>query len=177
MRFAAFVRAVMIGREGLHRVVLLDLAERAGGGNPVSYISTGNLTVDLDRRDVDRWRAEVEDGIEDVIGRRAEVFVRSIAHLTELAESDPFAASPITDPAERVVSFLSEPLPPDAGPFADAAKGVHVFDVRPTEVFSVNEPVRGRVTGPGGLIEKTLGQRITTRAWGTIDRILRTPTG
>ena len=70
MRFAAFVRAVMIGREGLHRTVLLDIAEQAGGDEPVSYISTGNLTVDLEPTDVDRWRTEVEDGVEAVIGRR-----------------------------------------------------------------------------------------------------------
>ena len=45
-RQAAFVRNVMIGREGLHRQVLLDVVERAGGRAPRSYISTGNVTFD-----------------------------------------------------------------------------------------------------------------------------------
>jgi len=167
----------MIGREGLHRQVLLDIAAGAGGGNPVSYISTGNLTVGLEPDELDEWREEVEDGIEAVIGRHEEVFVRTLDHLVELAASDPFASSPISEPAERVVSFLSQPLSADVASFVDERRGVHVFDIRPSEVFSVNEPIRGRVTGPGGHVEKVLGQRITTRAWSTIERILRAPNG
>ena len=45
VRQAAFIRNVMVGREGLTRAVLVDLAQRAGGARPRSYLSTGNLTT------------------------------------------------------------------------------------------------------------------------------------
>ena len=101
----------MIGREGLHRQVLLDLVTAAGGGDPVSYISTGNVTFDLDDDLLPDWIARTEAGLATVLGRPGRIFVRSIPHLAALDDTDPFADAPFGDEIEeRTVSFL-----PDSG--------------------------------------------------------------
>lgn len=177
-RYVAFVRAVMIGREGLHREVLLDIACAAGGERPRSYISTGNLTVDLDDAEVARWTAAAEAGIADVIGRDEEVFVRSIDHLAALARSDPFADPPFADVEERTVSFRYAPAPPPVDlPVWSKRGDVAVFAASATgaELFAVNRMIGGRTAGAGGLVERTLGERVTTRSWTTVERILRQP--
>ena len=177
VRQAAFIRNVMVGREGLTRAVLVDLAQRAGGARPRAYLSTGNLTFDLPAEDVPGWVASMEEGIERVIGRREQVFVRSIGHLESLVAADPFAASPFADPHERAVSLL----PPGARlgaerlPLCSRRGDLIVFAATATEAFTVTRVVDGRVTGSGALIERETGCRITTRAWGTIERIVKRP--
>jgi hypothetical protein len=45
VRWLGLIRNVMVGREGLHRAVLLDLAARAGGADVRSFLTTGNVTL------------------------------------------------------------------------------------------------------------------------------------
>ncbi|MEZ5298123.1 MAG: DUF1697 domain-containing protein [Ilumatobacteraceae bacterium] len=64
----AFVRAVMIGREGLHRPVLLDMFERAGGSEATSYISTGNVSFPADPESIGELVELVEADLEQLLG-------------------------------------------------------------------------------------------------------------
>ena len=43
-RRVAFIRAIMIGREGLHREVVLDLFREAGAIQPRNHLATGNVS-------------------------------------------------------------------------------------------------------------------------------------
>jgi uncharacterized protein (DUF1697 family) len=105
VRHAAFIRNVMVGGEGLTRVVLLGLGHRAGGTRPVSHLATGNLTFDLAPASLPEWVAGMEAGIAGVIGLREQIFVRSMEYLETLVASDPFAAAPFAHPRDRAVSF------------------------------------------------------------------------
>jgi uncharacterized protein (DUF1697 family) len=174
-RFVAFVRNVMIGREGLHRVVLLDLFEGAGAGTPRSYISTGNVTFSTRPTDLGAITRAVETGIEHIIGRREPVFVRSISYLLELVDSDPFAAAPYPDPYECTASFLLHPTDLPDLPVESPRGDVSVFAGTNRELFAVNRMVDGRTGGAGGMIEKLLGEPVTTRSWNTVRRVVDDP--
>ena len=165
----------MIGREGLHRQVLLDLFLDAGAADPRSYISTGNVTFAAEGGDVARIGSVAEDRIEGVIGRREGVYVRSVSHLTDLVSEEPFARAPFSDPYERTVSFLWEPLDGVDLPIESTRRDVVVFAARSAELFAVNRLVDGRTSGAGGLIERVLEQRVTTRSWNTVLRIVADP--
>ena len=177
-RHVGFVRNVMIGREGLHRQVLLDLFSDAGAEAPRSYISTGNVSFSIPETDLPHLIASVEEGIATIIGRPEEVFVRRIRSLEHLVASDPFAGSPYPDTVERTVSFL----PPDADlstlvlPVESRSGRVCMFATTEEEVLSAGRSVGGRTEGAGGLVERTLGCRITSRAWSTVLRIVENPT-
>ena len=174
-RWVAFIRNVMIGREGLHRRVLLDLFQEAGAAGSRSYISTGNVTFTAARSRVASITTAVEAGLEEVIGRREELFVRAIPYLAGLVAEEPFAHGPYPDPSERTVSFLPEPRPSPVLPIESKRGDVIVFAARPGELFAVNRLVDGRTSGAGGLIERALGLRVTTRSWNTVLRVVADP--
>jgi len=43
VRYAAFIRNIMVGRNGLTRAVLVDAFERSGGQDVASVLATGNI--------------------------------------------------------------------------------------------------------------------------------------
>jgi uncharacterized protein (DUF1697 family) len=168
-----FVRAVMIGREGLHRQVLLDIVERAGGADARSYISTGNVSFDADPDEIDTIVTTIEDEIAAVVDRPTPVFVRRLADLRALVRGDPFADAPISEPSHRLVTFVRGRVPDSIQlPIVSGRGYFHVFGQRDGAIFSVTREVDGRTRDPGGIIEGRVGRPVTTRAWGTITRIV-----
>ena len=167
----------MIGREGLHRTVLVELFTQAGAVAPRSYISTGNITFSAPRRLLSQITGTVEAGIAAVIGRTETVFIRSIDYLAELVASEPFSDSPFPDPIERTVSFTASPIEPGRLdlPIVSRRTDVALFQATTGEVFVVGRLVDGKGGGGGGLVEKSVGQAVTTRSWNTVLRIVADP--
>ncbi len=173
-RQAAFVRNVMIGREGLHRQVLLDIVERAGGRAARSYISTGNITFDADTADLDAIIDQTEVEVAKVIGHSEGVYVRSVLHLESLVARDLFAATPFPNPLHRLVSFAKDRVVwPSDVPRTSTRGDWAAIVIEGNDVFAVTRLVDGRVQDPGGRIQKVTGQRMTSRSWTTIERIVR----
>lgn len=171
--YVGFVRAVMIGREGLHRQVLLDIVEAAGGADGVSYISTGNVSFELDERHLDAAVGQIEHGISAVVGRPTPVFVRSIGELAAIVESRPFDRSPFDDALDSVVIMFRDRVPAALDLPVRSARGDWVvFGAGPREVYAVVRDVDGRRQAPGGVVERLAGEQTTSRAWSTIDRIV-----
>ena len=174
-RHAAFIRNVMIGREGLDREVLLDIVEQAGATAPRSYISTGNVTFSAVPSEIHQIKTRIEADIVAVIKRHEAVFVRSILELESMVSSDPFTERAL-EVHDRYVSFTHKPIDPAIEvPFESGRGDIVAFDRTVREVFSVTRLVEGRATGPGPFIEKKIGQPITTRNWNTIVRVVSQP--
>jgi uncharacterized protein (DUF1697 family) len=148
-------------------------AAAAGAMSPRSYISTGNVTFSATSGEIP---GIVQDA-ERAIGRREEVFVRTIHHLQAMVAADPFAASPYEDAVERTVSFAREPIDPAALglPIRSPRDDVALFAADPGGVYGVPRLVDGRTSAPGGLVENVVGQRVTSRSWSTIRRIADDP--
>ena len=163
----------MIGREGLHRGVLLDIFEQAEASRPVSYISTGNVSFEVSADRLDHVIALMTDEISAVVSRPTEVFVRSVADLQSMIASDPFASQPLAiDHAEEVTFFLDRvPRVLDL-PIQSPSGDVIVFGGSERELFSVSALTGGLSRGAGGLIAKATTERVTTRAWSTVLRIV-----
>ena len=169
MRYVGLVRNVMLGREGLHRDVLLRLVDAAGGRSATSHLTTGNLIFEVAPAQLDAVVRRLEDGIAGVIGRREPVVVREAAWFRDLVASDPFAAYP-GDRWEIAVAFLrldAVPLNSAAVPRID---GLEAVEVRPHELLMAG---RRDVRRPGGtyLIPRPWRDEATTRAWSTVQRL------
>lgn len=176
-RFVAFVRAVMIGREGLHRVVLLDMFERAGASDAVSHITTGNVSFSADAVALDDVVDAVEADLAALLGRETPLFVRSLTDLFALVDTDPFANQPFDDVYARLVTFFRAAVPASIALPMRAPNGDwEVFGAGRGEVFSVTRAWPDRQPqDPGGVIQRTAGEPVTTRALGTIERIVARP--
>ncbi len=174
MIHVAFVRAVMIGREGLHRAVLLDMFERAGATDAVSYISTGNVSFRVEPADVAAIVESVESDLERLLERPTPLYVRTLDDLRGLLDDDPFADAPFDEVHARLVTFFRGEVPATIELPVDAANGDwSVFGRRRREVVSVTRALPDRQPqDPGGVIQRVAGQPVTTRAIGTIERIV-----
>src|SRR4051794_35463117 len=91
-RWMGLVRNVMLGREGLHRHVLLDLVNSAGGSKARSYLTTGNVTFSAPSLALNNVVAGAEATLAEILGRREPLVVRPLEWLRGLVARDPFAA-------------------------------------------------------------------------------------
>lgn len=164
----AFIRAIMIGREGLHRDVLLDMFRDAGAGNPISYIATGNVSFEARSQDVEGIVERVEAGIDALVGRPKLLFVRPLAHLAAMVDGNPFATGPVRDASEREVVFMLGRVPALELPIVSPSGDLCVFAASDRELFAVS-----RRDPPGGRIERLTGEPVTVRAWSTVTTIVR----
>jgi len=164
----------MVGRAGLTADVLRRAVEHAGGDAPRSHLATGNLTFSASPDRVDAIIAQLEETIASVIGRREDVFVRSVDLLAIAVGSEPFAPVMADDVYERCVTFFRADVPLTVAIPTQSERGDAVlFASAPGQVLSITRLIGGRPGQPGRLIESALGVRATTRNWNTIERIVR----
>ena len=173
-RFAAFVRNIMVGRNGLTADALRHIVGAAGGDEPRSHLATGNLTFTASRPSLGSVQTAIEDSIESVLGRREDVLIRSVASLAAAVRADPFAAIMADDVYERCVTFLPSGPPATLSLPIETTRGDTVlFARRSDDVLSITRLVGGRPGQPGKYLESATGLRVTTRNWSTIERIVR----
>ena len=170
----AFVRNIMVGRNGLTADVLCQMVAAAGGLEPRSHLATGNLTFTASASSLLSIATGIEDSIEAVLGRREDVLVRPVEALATAVRSDPFAAIVDDHVYERCVSFLPDGPPVDLRLPIETRRGDSVlFGRLSADVLSITRLVGGRPGQPGKYLETTTGLRVTTRNWNTIERIVR----
>ena len=85
MQYVGLVRNVMLGREGLHRDVLLRLVDAAGGRAATSHLRTGNLPFDTTYLLPRPWRDEATTRSWSTVQRLASVRTTSIGSMPSSA--------------------------------------------------------------------------------------------
>jgi uncharacterized protein (DUF1697 family) len=171
MRWVAFVRNVMVGREGLQRQALIELAREAGGTNVLAHLTTGNVTFASDDISPGVLAHHLEAGVKRVIGREEMVAIRSLPSLVSLVGSDPFAGF---DPAEWAfeVAFLRHDAPPlDPARLEDAQRTV-LLGHHDRELFAARPVQGGQRPHVNRLLEGATGAKATSRGWSTLQRIV-----
>jgi uncharacterized protein (DUF1697 family) len=167
-RQVAFIRAVMLGRQGLSRELVLQAFVESGAGDPRSYLATGNVSFDADNDAIRDLTPLLERAIAKTLGRHEPIFVRSVLRLTELAAGDPFEGYRTEGVHERCVTFLPGDRRWDrALPIASRRNDVSLIAAGGPEVFSITRLISGRPGNPGTLIEREIGAPVTTRNWNT----------
>lgn len=169
VRWVAFVRNVMVGREGLDRERLLDVARRAGGEDVRSHITTGNLTFTA----VDApgtLARQLEDGVSAIIGRWEMVAVRPLDWLRELVATKPFEGVDAGAWATEV-ALLRHDAPPLELAALGATERTVVVRVLDREVLAARPQDGGHRPHPNTLAERASGRPATSRAWSTLERV------
>lgn len=174
MRHIALVRNIMLGRDGLDRVTLLDTVARAGGSRARSYLTTGNVTFDARPKDIDAVCRRVETELSRLVSRPTMVAIRTVSWLCDLVSDDLFSDLP-DDQWECEVGFLrhsAEPVDPRTIP---ATRRTLLVATRERELATMRPrtgPARPHVNR---LLERASGQPATARGWGTLQRIAADP--
>ena len=171
MRWVGFIRNVMIGREGLHRDVLLRLLAEAGGGDGASHLATGNVTFSATTRDVRGVVRRLEEGIATVIGRSEPVITRRLDWVQQFVASDPFAAYD-DEGWELLVALLPQSAPPLQPALIEQPGETVIVVVSDHELVGARPRDRS-APHVNVLAEKASGLRCTSRGWNTLVRVSR----
>jgi uncharacterized protein (DUF1697 family) len=171
-RSVAFVRNIMVGRQGLTRELLIHLFLDAGADTPVSHLTTGNVSFGLTGSAAE-LRESVERDLAHILGRPEPVFIRTLASLRRAVAREPFADPPIRDVYERCVTFTDEPVKGLELPMTTPRGDAVVFAVNGRELYSVTRFLDGRAGTPSRLLERVLPRPFSNRNWNTVERIVR----
>ena len=167
-RYAAFLRGVMPTNA---KMVDLRRAFEAAGFTEVSTVLTsGNVVFDARPARDAALQRRAEAAMTAALGRSFLTIVRSLDALREIVDADPYAAFKLPAAAKRVVTFLREP-PRSKLALPVEVDGARILCQRGSEVFTAYVPgSRGPVFMT--LIEKTLGDALTTRTWDTVKKVV-----
>lgn len=140
--------------------------EAAGFTDVKTVIASGNVVFSSRSSSEQALELKAEAAMTEYLGRSFPTIVRSIASLETLLKSDPYASVRLPSNAKRVVTFVREPVGLEF-PLPAEVDGARIVAVTRREVFSAYVPTpKGPVFM--ALIEKTFGNRVTTRTWETI---------
>ncbi len=171
MRWAGFVRNVMLGREGLHRDVLLALVEEAGGADVRSHLTTGNVTFETPPELAREVGRRTETGIAHVIGRPEPVILRELSWLQDFMADDSFG--PYRNGAWALeVGFLPLDVAPlDPARLPDPGATV-ILRVGRRELVTARPAEGGQRPHVVSMLEAATGARATSRGWTTLEKVV-----
>ena len=172
LKYAAFIRNIMVGRNGLTREVLCEAFKQGGAGEVNSFLATGNLIFDGEEGRVLEITAHAA-ALLVKIGCKEPFFVRSLVYLVAIITFDPFAAAPRDNIYEQCITFLPGKLSGLATlPIQSPRRDVEIFSLEEFEAYSITRKINGRSGYAGALIERQTGSQVTTRNWKTITRLV-----
>ncbi|HET7736760.1 MAG TPA: DUF1697 domain-containing protein [Nocardioidaceae bacterium] len=169
MRWVGLVRNVMLGREGLHREVLLDGFRAAGATDVRNHLTTGNVTFSADEAEAVGLQAEA--AIAEVIGRHEPVILRDLAWLQDFLDDNPFGPY-VEGGRELEVGFLPlhvDVLDASALPDPEPTIVVHVGE---REVATARPRQGNRRPHVVPLLETFTGVKATARSLSTLEKIV-----
>ena len=144
----------------------------AGAGDVVSYLATGNVSFTASPALLMELIGDVERAIGSTVGRATPVFVRSLEYLRSLDFPD--ADIPCEPVSERLVLFFYGQAPELDLPLVRPRGDAYVFAADDRQAYGATCEVDGRVvSGPAEMLERRAGQRVTSRNWNTIERVVR----
>ena len=174
MQWVGVVRNVMLGREGLSRDVLLDVVRAAGGRDGRSYLTTGNVTFHAAPDELSKVVENIEDGIQQVLGRKEMVAVRSVPWLRGLVAENSFEGF-VDAEWETEVAFLRHDAPVvDRNRIGNSRRTVLV-EVRSREVLAARPRTGSARPHVNRLLEQASNSPATARGWSTLQRIAASP--
>lgn len=171
--YVGLLRAVNLGGGTQVRMeALRTVLSRTGLEDVQSLLQSGNVVFRSDVVDGGALERQLEARVEEDLGLRTEVFVRTADEWSEILSENPFPREAKEGPNHLVVTVLKEVPAKGAWEALNAAitgreearRGRrHAYIVYPDGIG------RSRLTA--ALIEKCLGTRGTSRNWNTVTKL------
>jgi uncharacterized protein (DUF1697 family) len=165
-RYVAFLRGVSPLNAKMPE--LKRAFEAAGFTDVMTVISSGNVVFSASRGANAAFERKAEAAMQAHLGRTFLTLVRPVRVLEQLLAADPYAPFKLPKEAKRIVAFLR----PRSRPQVELPIKRHdawILDATENEAFCAYVPsARGLMFMT--LIEKTFGQDLTTRTWGTVQK-------
>lgn len=173
-RFVALLRGINVGG---HRMIkkgeLQAIFERCGLTDVRTVLASGNVVFTSQSSSEEELTASIESALEESLGYRVDVMVRTVTYLNELVRLDPFAEVGAGD-GHNFVTFLTQsPGNPPALPEEVPEQYFLALGLHDREFFTVTyKRPDGRYGDFGPYMKRAFGsQPATTRNWKTVIKI------
>ena len=164
--WVALLRGINLGsRKRISMADLRALFETLGLDAIRTYVVSGNVVFESQRRARAVLAGDIERAIESTLGHDVTVVLRTGPELARIVAANPF---PNADIATLYVTFLGDTPPRDrVGALEEVSIGGDEFAVRGTEVYLHVPNGYGRSKLNNETLERRLGVAGTTRNWRT----------
>jgi uncharacterized protein (DUF1697 family) len=141
--------------------------------DPQTYVQSGNVIFRTNEKDLAKLSKRIQDAIEETIGFRPNVMLRTAAEMSKVVTRNPFAGRKDIEPGKLLVNFLAY------DPGNDAREKALAIKVGPEEMHLIGREAyiyfpngQGRSKFPWPAIERALGTSGTGRNWNSVTKML-----
>ena len=170
----SMLRGVNVGgHRKIKMIVLREICTALGFKNPQTYIQSGNVVFESGVTDGVRISEAIEQAIEEAVGFRPNVIVRSTGEMAAVVAANPFAKRDDLNPAKLVVLFLSgHPGQEVQDKIAGMASDPEEMVLLGRELYIYFPNGMGRSKLSLAMVERTLKMPATGRNWNTVLKLL-----
>lgn len=170
--YTAFLRGINVGGHVVRKEQLQEAFESLGFQNVVTYKQSGNVIFEAAFADTDKIKARIEEKLRSVLSYDVAVFIRTVPHLKNIIEIDPFRGKEWED-ASFLVTMLPSAVPkfPLDLPLIIPKSSAEIVSAEGAEVFSVTHG-GGEGALPNPFLESKLKVKATTRNMNIIREIV-----
>jgi uncharacterized protein (DUF1697 family) len=176
-KYVAFLRGINVGG---HKTIKMDELKEAfeanGFKNVKTFLASGNVLFDAPKAGVTTLAKKISNMLDTTFGKEINVIIRTINELQKLADQKPFNGIKVTPQKRLYVTFLAEkPNNSLEIPYESFDGNFKIIAASKNEVFSIlTLSSNSKTVDLMNVLEKEFGQKITTRNWNSIKRILET---
>ena len=135
--------------------------------------AAGNVVFTADETNIGRLTTELEQSLRERYGYEVPVIIRTFEYIRQLVEADPFKEVEVTPNTRLYVTFLAAKPESDLQiPYKSPDIDYEILSVSDGEVFSVLTLGSKGTTDAMDILANEFGNRITTRNWNTIVKIV-----
>jgi len=172
-RYVALLRGVNVGGRTVRMERLRALFGELGLAGVRTYIQSGNVFFDANEPDRAALSARIEGALEQALGYRVPVFLRTVGELETVLALDPFADRKVTEDMRLAIMFTTKPFHADEPLPITSPKGdVEVVHATAGEVYVIWHIIGGRPPDPERFLAPYLDGPTTTRFFHTTQKIL-----
>lgn len=172
-RYVALLRGVNVG--GKNKLPMADLAEACtnlGCMSVRTYIQSGNVVFEATAKLASGLPVALTAAIEERLGLRVPVVMRSSVELAATLEGNPFLAAGV--PADRLyVAFLADTPTPDRAAALDPERSPgDAMELRGRDLYLHYPVSQGRTKLTNDYFDRTLRTVSTVRNWRTVEALV-----
>lgn len=171
--YAALLRGINVGgKKSVEMAALRELAAGLGLADPRTLLRTGNLIFRAERREPRELESALEAEARKRLGLETDFLVRTAKALASVVAANPFPSEARSDPSHLLVLFAKRsPAAAALAALGAAIKDREVARAAAGHVYVYYPDGIGRSRLTPGLIDKSLGTRVTARNWNTVVKL------
>ena len=170
-KLIVFLRSVNVnGKNLLNMNAFRDAARKAGFGEAVTYIQSGNIVIHRPELNATDAAEKIHELILEKFGLDIKVFVKTPEELYEIIKNNPFSLRDNCDASKWHVSMLAGT--PDSLQELASVSGQDEYIIVKDVIYLNCPNGYGNTRLTHSFFERRFGMPVTTRNWRTLCRML-----